>query len=185
MDFKRFTGTIAFLRAENRLLKFAVVVIAASNVFFGLLSYTAVRTKQVVVVPLTPAKSIVVGRKPDPMYVLQVARFVFDSLLTYTPCTVKKQYEQILPLFHPSVYATYKKIFETFVENARQAKLASAFMIDRITHCPQKNVIKVEGQKLTIFEDSIVERKKVTYELRYTVRYGQFRILSYKKLRED
>ena len=185
MDFKKFTGTIAFLRAENRLLKFAILLIAISNVLFGLLSYTAVRTKQVVVVPLTSTRSILVGRNPDSMYVLQVSRFVLDNLLTYTPYTVKKQYEQVLPLFDPSVYHQYKKIFESFIENASAAKLASVFMIERISHSPENHTIKTVGNKLTLFEDSIVERKTATYELKYTVKYGEFRILSYKKLKEE
>ena len=184
MDLKRLTGTFALLRAENRLLKFAVVVIAASNILFGLLAYTAVKTKQVVIVPLTSSR-VIVGRNPDPEYLVQVSRFVFDNLLTYTPYTVKKQYELVLSLFDPSVYEQYKKIFSSFVENAKDAKLASVFIPDKLEHSIKTHTVRITGKKLTLFEDTVVEKKKVIYELKYSFRYGTFRILSYKRVKEE
>jgi len=184
MDVKNLAGTLASVKAENRLLKFAVVVIAASNLLFGFLAYTATKYKQVVVVPLTSSR-VLVGRNPDPAYVMQLSRFVFDNLLTYTPWTVKKQYELVLQLFDPSVYRQYKKIFEDFVKTASESKLASVFLPDRILHCPKKHVVKAQGVKLTLLEDTVVEKKLVIYELKYRVRYGTFRILSFKRLKEE
>lgn len=183
MDIKNLTGTFAFLKTQNRLLKFAVVVIAASNVLFGLLAYTAVKTKQVVVVPLTSSKVLVAN--PDPMYVLQVSRFVFDNLGTYTPWTVKKQYELVLQLFDPSVYHQYKKIFDSFVKTASESKLSSVFIPQRILHCQKKHIVKAEGLKFTFFEDTVVEKKFVIYEIKYRLRYGTLTILSFKRIKEE
>jgi len=184
MDIKNLAGTFASIKAQNRLLKFAVLIIAASNVLFGLLAYTAVRTKQVVVVPLTSSR-VLVGRNPDPVYVMQVSRFIFDNLLTYTPWTVKKQYELVLQLFDPSRYRQYKKIFEDFVKTASESKLSSVFLPDRILHCPEKHVVRARGVKLTLLEDTVVEKKLVIYEMKYEVKYGTFRILSFRRVKEE
>ena len=184
MDIKNLAGTLASVKAENRLLKFAVVVIAASNLLFGFLAYTATKYKQVVVVPLTSSR-VLVGKNPDPAYVMQVSRFVFDNLLTYTPWTVKKQYELVLQLFDPSVYRQYRKIFENFVKTASESKLSSVFIPAKFLHCPEKQVIKAEGVKLTLLEDEVVEKKFVVYELKYRVKYGTFRILSFRRVKEE
>ena len=185
MDFRKFVGLIAYLKSENRLLKFAIIVVAVSNVFFGLLSYRAAQMKQIVVVPLTPSKSFVVGPDPDAFYITQVARFVIDNLLTYTPYTVKKQYENVLPLFDSSVFYAYKKVFESFVSDAIQAKLSSVFFINEISYEPRLHIIRISGKKITIFQNSVVDKSYDTYELKYKVKYGQFTILSYKKLKKE
>ena len=184
MDLKNFLGTVGALKAENRLLRFAVILIAASNIIFGYLSFKASRMKQVVVIPLTSSR-VVVSDKVDPEYVLEVSRFVFDNLLTYTPYTVKRQYELVLSLFDPSVYPEYRKVFEQFVRDAEDSKLTSVFIPERIEHSEKTRRVRVTGRKLTLFEDTVVEKKRVIYELEYRVKYGTFMVLSYKRLKEE
>lgn len=181
MKFEVFKNENSRLFAENRLLKFALILIALSNFVFGIMAYNAVKVKNVVLVPLNLSKPVEIGRSVNEFYVIQMTRFIFDSLFNYTPATVRKQYEVVLSLFDPTVFKKYKQIFERFVADAETVQMASVFFIDKIEHSRKKRIVKVTGKRLDIIGDKVVSQEKVTYMYRYKIVYGQFRLLEFGK----
>lgn len=186
MDFKIFANEYVALKFKVRILQFAVIVIAVSNVIFGFLAYSAVKQKQVVFYPVGYCGQFTVGTgSPSEDYILAMTKFIVHSLLTYTPHTVRKQYSIILTLFAPEVQNKYKKIFEDFVESAETVKLSSVFFIDKIKHDPKNNLILVKGEQIQILSDQVVESKFYTYLIKYRYVYGTFRILDLQKTTEE
>ncbi len=180
MDFKIFKNQLARLTAENKLLKFAVVLIALSNVYFGSSALKAVREKKVVLYPVGYCGKIEVGAKePNEFYVLQMGRFVFDSLLTFTPASIQKQYDAVLAIFDASAYQKFKKLFTSYVEDVKTSKISSVFLIKKIEHSPRKRLVKATGRRIILFGDRPIETKNETFAFTYVYRYGEFRILDY------
>ncbi len=175
-------NVLARVTAENKLLKFVVVIIALSNVYFGSLAYRALQEKKVVLYPVGYCGKTVVGdRKPDPAYVLQMSRFVFDSLLTFTPSSIRKQYEAVLAVFAPQSYEKYKKAFERYIDDVIVSKISSVFFIDRLEHMPKKNLVRASGRRVIFYADQPIETKSITFAFTYRYHYGEFRILEYGK----
>jgi len=169
------------INVENRLLKLAVVVVAVSNILFGFMAWTATKQKTVLLVPVGFSRPIEAGRTVNEAYILEVARFLADSFLNYTPTTVRKQYEAALQFFAPRVYSQYRKIFDKFVDEAETSQLASAFFVDRVEHSPDSRAIKVTGNKVTMLNDQVIERKTISILIKYKTRYGRFYVTECKR----
>jgi len=180
MDFKIFKNQLARLTAENKLLKFAVILIALSNVYFGSAALKAVREKTVVLYPVGYCEKMQAGaKKPDEIYILQMARFIFDSLLSFTPASIQKQYDAVLAVFDTRTYPKYKKNFTAYIEDVKTSKISSVFLIDKISHSPKKRLVKAFGKRLILFGDRPIETKSETFAFTYVYRYGEFRVVDY------
>ncbi len=164
---------------ENTLLKFFIVVIAVSNIY---LTSKAINKEKIILYPVGYCQKIEVNtRTPDNFYILQMARFIFDSFLSFTPSTIEKQYNAVLAIFDPSVYQKYKKIFTSYIEDVKTAKISSSYIIHKIEHYPKKNIVRVKGKRIVFFGDKPIEISDDSYFFKYKFSYGTFRILEYGK----
>ena len=182
MHSKIFANEHVALKFKAKVLQFAVVVIAVSNIFFGFLAYKAVKQKQVVFYPVGYCGQFSVGlEKPSEEYIYAMAQFIAHSLLTYTPQNVRKQYAVVLTLFDSSVQNHFRKVFEDFIDSAETANLSSVFHIEKIQHNPEKQIIVIEGVQSQFMGDEVVETKRQKYYIKYKYDYGTFRIADLKK----
>ena len=176
----------AKLLGENRFLKLVIALIALSNVAFGYMAMKAVSYRTTVLVPFGLNEKVVVSDKVvSQRYLLFMAREIFDLALSYTPPTVRKQYELLLTNISPRTYRKYEKVFKQFVEEAEVGKLVSVVLIDSITHNPEKKIVMMEGQRLLMLEaGSAVERKNVRYAFSYEIRQGRLFIIEIGEFKE-
>lgn len=175
MRYDVFLNRTANLLAENRLLKFAILVIAASNVLFGYLSLRAVSYQKVILVPFGFEKKIEVrGNSLSESYVLEVARVTFDLALNYSPATVRSQYELLLTMWDPETYPEYRRRFSALQEEATTGKLVSVFIPESIRHDPARRIVRASGKRLLLLEnEKVVESKAAEYAFSYRVRAGR------------
>ncbi len=180
---KYYRNILAVREAENRILRLGLFLVILSNLWLGWYVYRATRQHVVVFQPVGYCQKFKVGtRTPDRTYLLVMARFIVDSLLNYTPSTVRKQYEAVLALFDPSTYERYKKLYADFVDEAETASLTSTFTIYSIKVSDRRPEIHVRGRRVLYLRDSPVKQADETYMIRYRYDYGTFRIVEVKKI---
>jgi len=179
MNFKQYLNEHANLTASNRFLKFILLLVVLSNIFFGFLAYRAVKFRTTVLVPFGLNEKVTVAdRVVDERYLLFLARNIFDLALSYTPANVRNQYEILLSIMTPRAYSKYKPQFNRFVEQAEAVRLVSVFMPDGpIHHDPNTRTIRATGRRMLLLEgENVVESKRVAYMFQYRVNGGTVQI---------
>ena len=175
MRYDIFLNRTANLLAENRLLKFVILVIAASNVLFGYLTLRAVRYQKVVLIPFGFKDRIEVrGDSVSESYLLETARIVFDLALNYSPATVRSQYELLLTMWDPETYPEYRRRFSALEEEAETGKLVSVFIPQSIRHDPERRIVRATGNRVLLLEgEKVAESRPAEYAFSYRVRAGR------------
>lgn len=175
MNKEKYESIRARLLGENRFLKLVIAIIALSNVAFGYMAMKAVSYRTTVLVPFGLNEQVTVSdRVVNQRYLLFMARQIFGLALSYTPATVKGQYEMLLSLITPETYHKYKALFDRFVDEAETGKLVSVFMSGPISHDSKARIVMVKGERLLLLEGgSVVERKAVRYAFSYEIRQGR------------
>jgi len=177
MEYKVLQNRTARFFAENQLLKFLFVLLAASNVLFGFMAYRAHHNHTTVLVPVGFKEKIIIEEnRVSEAYLIQMARYAFDLALGYTPTNIRPQYELLLSLFDSSTYRETKKHYMDFIEEVETTKISSDFKIEKLEHDPARHVIIARGSRLLIYDTSVVEGTKASYALRYIIRDGRFTI---------
>ncbi len=178
MIFRQYLNETGNVWAENRLLKFAVLVTACSTIIYGFFTYRAVTSQKIIIYPVGYSGQIEIeGEKINHEYLAYLSRTIFDLLLNYTPSTIKPQYEILLSMMAPSAYPRYHKQFQNFIQEAGVGKLVSVFLIKKLTFQPEKKQVVASGSRLFVLEGSrVVEEKQRTYVIRYEIGNGKFLI---------
>ncbi len=177
MEYRILQNRTARFFAENQLLKFLFVLLAASNVLFGFMAYRANHNHTTILVPAGFSEKIVVqGNRLSESYLIEMARYAFDLALGYTPTNIRSQYELLLSLFDSDTYRENRKRYMDFIEEVETTRISSDFKIEKLQHDPERQVIIARGHRLLIYDTSVVEGQKAAYALRYAVRDGRFTI---------
>jgi len=169
---------------ENLLLKFAVVVMGIAVVLGSWFTHSTVRDQKVIIVPPgLNAKIEVGGSVADENYLRLFSRYVIDLFLTYTPANARKQFEEILTVTHPTVYADMKGQLYDLVENIESAGITSAFHIEEVKSISGKKgrALEVKGAVRQFYKDTMVGDIRKTFIVRYRIDSGRFSITSIKE----
>ena len=175
MRYNVFLNRTANLVGENRLLKFAIVVIALSNVIFGFLTFRAVSYQKVVLIPLSLKNPVeLTGDHLSESYILEMARMIFDLAFNYSPATVKSQYELLLTMWDPETYSKYRRKFSALEDEAQIGKLVSVFIPQSIQHDPKRHIIRATGKRVLLLEgEKVAESKAAEFAFTYRIRAGR------------
>jgi len=179
MKFIKFLSRNANTVAENRLLKFFVMVLGVAVVLNTLGTiYALTHTRTIIVPPGLQEKVVIEGGKVDPQYVLTFARYITGLGFSYTPATVKKQYEELLLYYDPSGYPKAKQMLYELAERVVETKVASVFHPQRFEIDTKAGRIEVLGNRLQMVDDRTVESGSKTYLIDYKVNDGKFAVMS-------
>ena len=175
MKYDVFLNRTANLIGENRLLKFAIAVIAVSNVIFGFLTLRAVSYQKVVLIPFGLKSPIeLTGDSLSESYVLEMARTIFDLAFNYSPATVKTQYELLLTMWDPETYPKYRRKFSALEDEAETGNLVSIFIPQSVQHDPERRIIRATGKRVLLLEgEKVAESKVAEYAFTYRIRAGR------------
>lgn len=179
MNIKNFLSRNANTAAENRLLRFVVVVLGAAFVIntVGTI-YALNHSRTVIIPPGMKEKTVIEGEKVDAQYVLSFARYIVGLAFCYTPATVKPQYEELLLYYDPAGYPKGKQMFYELAERVVETKVASVFHPQRFEVDLKKSRIEVLGNRLQMVDDRTVESGGRTYIIEYKVNNGKFSIVN-------
>ena len=178
MLLKRYMQAASNLFAENRLLKFCVVVL---TVGFVLLAYRVDgikdRVRTVVVPPVLHSKVEISGSWTTDSYCREYMRYLGALVWNYSPSTVREQFSESLASWHPDVFQMAKERFYLLADQVEKTRASSAFYIHKIHHEAEKNYVEVTGNRVLMMQDKSVDTATKTYFVAYKVENGRFWIM--------
>lgn len=178
MFLNRYLQKASNLFAENRLLKFAVVVLSIGFVWCAYkLEDTKDKVRTIVVPPVLNSKVEISGSWTTDSYVKEYMRYMGALLWNYSPGTARIQFSELLVSWHPSVFDQAKNRLYILADQIEQTKTVSVFFINKIEHNPERMVIEVTGNRRLTQQDQHIEDLTKTYLVNYKVENGRFWIV--------
>jgi len=183
MKLNTYINKTSNLYAENRLLKFAVILIGIAVVVNGFFSYIAMQYQKVVILPPVVDRRVVIsGNKVDDSYIKLFTRYAMSLLQNYTAATARGQFEEFLTLVTTSAYPEMQKRLYTLADTIKKLNMTSAFYPRKITVDEKKHIIEVTGLKKEFTHTTIVEDGPKKYRIKYKVINGRFYIDEVKEV---
>lgn len=167
------------LYAENRILKFAILVIGTVVLLnTGLLFVSMSRQRTILIPAGLDTKASVTDTTADADYLRQMARYVSGLALTYTPATARSQFEELLPLFAPETFSANKSMLYDLAETIEKTSSGSVYHPQRFTLDEQNQTIEILGPKTTYVQDLQSSGNVITtYLLKFRMVNGKFLIV--------
>lgn len=177
----------AKLLKENKILSAVLLLLAVVIVFQGYFIYKTASNVKVVVYPVGYNKKITISKTEiDREYLYYLARSIFSLYLSYTPNTIKEQYEALLSLMSPRAVAKYKPLFEQIIEEVSAGKLVSVFSLTKLELDLKRNRVIAKGRRIILLEGSqtVVDSKSEVYAFDFKVSNFRFEIEDIGLLRD-
>jgi len=163
---------------ENRLLKFAIVVLALAVAFNSLLTLRAVKYQRVVLIPpaMTGTIEFVQGRPTD-QYIRDLTRQVINLSATYSPATARAQFDELLKFYAPESYPEASTTWYTLAGRIEEAQVSSAFYLEHIK-IAKNDSIEVSGTSCQFATNTPLETKNKTFVIQFRIQDGRFYIVA-------
>ncbi|MCG2747317.1 MAG: type IV conjugative transfer system protein TraE [Desulfobulbaceae bacterium] len=174
------------LFGENRLLKFAFVVMAVAFCFNSLMVYRAVKYQRVVLIPPTMTGTVeFVQGKPTETYIKDISRKIVNLATTYSPPTARGQFNDLLSLYTSEAYPEASKSWYSLAGRIEESQVSSTFYMEKITI--REGTIEMFGNLVQYAGDTKLEKAAKTFVVAYRIRDGRFEISEFKEknLRAD
>ncbi len=187
MKVSTFLSKHAAVTAENRLLKFTVVVIGIATLFNTVLAYAALsRQRTIVVPPVIDTRFEVSGGKVSEDYLKMMTRYLAGLVLNYTPHTARGQMDEALRLFAPENYADAKRMFYQLADTVETAKVTNIYHIEKISMDATRKTIEIQGTRMQ-FVNEQKTRNQVgsVYIFDYRVDNGRFMLTRFYSKNEE
>jgi len=168
------------LFVENRLLKFVIVVLCAAVIVNSLMVYRAVKYQRVVLIPpkMTGTVEFIHG-KPTDSYTRDISRRIVNLAATYSPPTVRAQFEELLSYFAPESYPQASNSWYSLAGRVEESQVSSVFYLEKIKL--GEKFIEVFGNLKQFAADTLLENSSKTYLIDYRLQDGRFYIVSFKE----
>lgn len=179
MKFDLFVQKTSNLFAVNRLLMVIVVLIGGLTLFNTFMLQVALNRQAVVLVPPGLKDEVsVTATTIDEQYAREMARYLVNLLLIYSPGTVRKQFEEALSIFDPEQFvALQARLLET-ADTVEMSTVSKIFFTTKMTLKPDKNRIEITGIEKTFIQDKKTDEVQKEYVIGYKIRAGRFYVSS-------
>lgn len=178
MILKKFLQSASNLFAENRLLKFSVVVLTIGYILLSReVSNSKGNIRTVVVPPHLNSKVEIYGSWTTESYIREYMRYLGALIWNYSPATVRGQFDESLASWHPSVFEAAKERLYILAGQIEQTRASSVFYITGIKNNPDNHYVEVTGNSILFMQDKSVESVTKSYFVLYKVEAGRFWIL--------
>ncbi len=171
-----FEGKMGNLLAENRLLKFTVVVIGISTIWLGWRVDNAVHHQRTIIMPASLDRRIsITDSYASEDYVRSFARTISGLAFNYNPTSARGQFGELLQYFTPDTFPAAKQSFFAMAETIERTKVSSSFVINRpIEVDTTKNVMSVSGTLRQWVDTTFNDVSEKTYQISYAITEGRF-----------
>ena len=177
MKIDRFLSERDNLKAENRLLKFAIVIIGVAVFIQGFFTCMALKYQKVVLVPAVVDRRIEIsGKEASPEYVKLFSRYSLNLLMNYTPATADSQFQELLTITSPGFYPKLKAALDEMLESIRTLHITSVYHLQRLTLDPEKRLIEAIGVNTQWSAETKIKSGRVKHRIRYRIADGRFQI---------
>ena len=177
MNNEIFVSKYAKLFAENRLLKFVIVVLAIAYLYNSTMINRALKYEKTILVPphMTGTVEFVQG-KPTEIYVQDIGRRIVMLAANYSPATARKQFDELLYYYAPESYPDASNSLYSLAGRVEDAQVSSVFFPE--TFKLKNDHIDVFGNLKQYTGNTFVENKSATYRIAYRIKDGRFEIIS-------
>ena len=165
------------LIAENKILKFFIVIIGMLQLMNAFWNYQLTKSYKTIIIPTgINEKMEVTNNSISDNGIKYYVRYILALTLNYTPAVARGQFEELLSLYSPEGYVQAKTDFYSLADTIEAAKVASLFYIQRITLDQGKNTIEVLGNKKQYVNETKIKDTSEVYFIEYSVDHGRFMI---------
>lgn len=164
--------------AENRLLKFAVVVIGIAAIVNAFMTYRALNYQRTIIVPpVLKSRVEITGDRASEEYVKAFSRYIAALAFSYSPGVVSAQFDELLALYAPESIPEGRRVLYELADRVITTRVTSVFFIGRLYVDGGKNQIEIQGQRRHYVDDRKVEDLMKTYLVDYRIADGRFQIM--------
>ena len=164
--------------AENRLLKFVVVVIGVAAIVNAVMTYRALNYQRTIIVPpVLKSRIEITGDRASEEYVKAFSRYIAALSFSYSPGTVKPQFDELLALYAPEAFPEGKRALYELADRVITTRVTSVFFMSKLYVDGGKNQIEMSGQKRQYVDDRKVDDLVKTYLIDYRISDGRFQII--------
>ncbi len=177
MRFDYFMSQSANKSAQNRLLKFMVLVIGAATVLNSLaLIYTLNQHRTILVPPGLAGPAEIRGNAADEQYISAFSRYVSQLAFSYNPGTVRKQAEEILLMCDPEYYQRGKTVLYDLADRVMETRFSSVFYPHKVTVDFANSRAEITGNRMFYADDRKIEDSIRTYLIGYRINGGKYAV---------
>jgi len=175
VKFDLFVQKTSNLFAVNRLLMVIVILIGGLTLFNTFMLQLALNRQAVILVPPgLKDKVSLTANTIDESYAREMARYLVDLLLVYSPGTARQQFEEALTMIAPEQFAAYQtKLFET-ADTVELSSVSKVFYTTKMDLKQDEKIIEVSGIEKTFVQDQKTEDQKKIYTINFMVKAGRF-----------
>jgi conjugal transfer pilus assembly protein TraE len=175
VEFKLFTSKAANIFAENRMLKFTVLVLMAAVLVLSVCVVTAMNRERVILVPpVINSKVMITGDKASDDYLREFTRYIISLALTYNPANARGQFSELLAVYDPAGFPNARKDLYELADKIETTRASSAFHIQAMTNHGDKNQVEVQGSKMTYIGEMKADIVQTAYIVEYRFDNGKF-----------
>jgi conjugal transfer pilus assembly protein TraE len=165
------------LMAENRLLKFAVLVIGITVIYNTFMVRHALHTHRTILVPPAIKSTMEIhGNSASDAYIKHFTRYIMGLAFQYSPATARYQFEELLSMFSPSSFPRAQKMFYDLADTIETAQISNVFYIQKMVLDSARKQVEVTGLKRQYVHDVKSEEGTKTYIVVYEFEDGRFMI---------
>ena len=175
MELKLFTSKTANIFAENRMLKFTVLVLLAAVLILSVCVVTAMNKERVILVPpVITSKVVITGDRANDDYLREFTRYIVNLALSYNPANARNQFSELLAVYDPAGFPNARKELYELADKIENPRASSAFHIQSMTNNPEKNQVEVLGSKMTYIGEMKADIIQTSYIVEYRFDNGKF-----------
>ena len=165
------------LFAENRLLKFVIVLMTIAVCFSFISVNKALNHQQTIIIPPNFDQRLEIkGDNVNDDYLKMYTRYILDLLLNYTPKNIKYNFNDLLSFATPELYPELQKNLLKIEDNVDKLRVSSIFYPSQIIIDREKHIITIGGVRRQFANLSQIEETRRNYYLKYQIDNGRFYI---------
>jgi conjugal transfer pilus assembly protein TraE len=167
------------VEVENKLLKFAIVVIGVTVLINTGLLYQSLNSHRTVIVPpAVHSRFELYGNKATDEYYKEFARYISSLAFSYTPVTVRSQFTELLGMYVPSAYNEARNFFYDMAEKIETSQISSVFYLNGVTVSGEERIITVNGLLIQYAPNgSKMSENQKKYNIEFAMDNGRFGVV--------
>ena len=158
------------LKGQVRFLRTVVIgLIGLNAALLGLEAYTVMTAKEIVVPPEVRRPYEIGSNYANTDYLLDMAAYVLDKVLTVTPETVEYNNKVILKMAHPDGYAALKTMLDAAALRVKQERVSTVWIPRNEKVNDRAMTVEVSGQRKTYIADKLTSQLDKVYLVQFSV----------------
>ncbi len=182
MKIETYMNRVSNTFAENRILKFFVLVIGVT-VFWNTIQIEKALNAQrtILIPPVMTTRLEISGETASDRTIDAYARYVISLIGNFTPATARRQFDSLLTLFTPESFQRSKILLYDLADRIETTQVTNAFFIQQILVTQAR--IEVRGLNKQFSETASLGEMKRTYLVDYKIINGRFSLIDISEKR--